>query len=253
MEAVDQFAWWQFLQNPVATESVFFFVTLRGEDVQCINWSWWEQPLWMPCLNDLLFKLVTLFRLFRLVLKSFCWGASWRLKKLEYKVQDAILLRKGKMISVDCMEYIKEGNAVQDSYFAKKHEHSHVPFSCIVISNTEVSSSIVTLCLSIFLYDNYTKCHCLQKNSFHSLPSSSSLSNSPNFSRTPTSTINIVSVKSARAIWKVLMVQNCDNDILEGLAVANPLKSKIHCFLIEGTTNYSFYFLLKLQLKWNVL
>jgi hypothetical protein len=33
---------------------------------------------------------------------------------------------------------------------------------------------------------------------------------------------NIVSVKSARAMWKVLMVQNCDNDILEGLAVTNP-------------------------------
>jgi hypothetical protein len=38
---------------------------------------------------------------------------------------------------------------------------------------------------------------------------------------TPTVT-NIVSVKSARAMWKVLMVQSCDNDILEGLAVANP-------------------------------
>jgi hypothetical protein len=33
---------------------------------------------------------------------------------------------------------------------------------------------------------------------------------------------NTVSVKSARAMWKVLMVQSCDNDILEGLAVANP-------------------------------
>jgi hypothetical protein len=33
---------------------------------------------------------------------------------------------------------------------------------------------------------------------------------------------NTISVKSARAMWKVLMVQNCDNDILEGLAVANP-------------------------------
>jgi hypothetical protein len=32
---------------------------------------------------------------------------------------------------------------------------------------------------------------------------------------------NTISVKSARAMWKVLMVQNCDNDILEGLAVAN--------------------------------
>jgi hypothetical protein len=29
-------------------------------------------------------------------------------------------------------------------------------------------------------------------------------------------------VKSAHAMWKVLMVQSCDNDILEGLAVANP-------------------------------
>jgi hypothetical protein len=38
--------------------------------------------------------------------------------------------------------------------------------------------------------------------------------------------INIVSVKSARAMWKVLMVQSCDNDILEGLAVANPLQTQ---------------------------
>jgi hypothetical protein len=35
---------------------------------------------------------------------------------------------------------------------------------------------------------------------------------------------NIVSIKNAHAMWKVLMVQNCDNDILEGLAVANPPK-----------------------------
>jgi hypothetical protein len=34
--------------------------------------------------------------------------------------------------------------------------------------------------------------------------------------------INTVSIKSAHAMWKVLMVQSCDNDILEGLAVANP-------------------------------
>jgi hypothetical protein len=60
---------------------------------------------------------------------------------------------------------------------------------------------------------------------------------------------NIVSSKSARAMWKVLMVQSCDNDILEGLAVANPLKPKIHCFLVGRTGGYSFYFLLNLQLK----
>jgi hypothetical protein len=36
------------------------------------------------------------------------------------------------------------------------------------------------------------------------------------------SNVNTVSVKSAHAMWKVLMVQSCDNDILEGLAVANP-------------------------------
>jgi hypothetical protein len=36
-------------------------------------------------------------------------------------------------------------------------------------------------------------------------------------------TYNNVSIKSARAMWKVLMVQNCDNDILEGLAVTDPL------------------------------
>jgi hypothetical protein len=34
-------------------------------------------------------------------------------------------------------------------------------------------------------------------------------------------TNNTVYVKSARAMWKVLMVQSCDNDILEGLAIAN--------------------------------
>jgi hypothetical protein len=33
---------------------------------------------------------------------------------------------------------------------------------------------------------------------------------------------NTVSVKSARAMWKVFMVQSCSNDILEGLVVANP-------------------------------
>ena len=34
--------------------------------------------------------------------------------------------------------------------------------------------------------------------------------------------MNIVSIKGACAMWKMLMVQNCDNDILEGLAIANP-------------------------------
>ena len=33
---------------------------------------------------------------------------------------------------------------------------------------------------------------------------------------------NTTSIKSACAMWKVLMVQSSDNDILEGLAVANP-------------------------------
>jgi hypothetical protein len=33
---------------------------------------------------------------------------------------------------------------------------------------------------------------------------------------------NTVSIKSAHAMWKVLMVQSCDKDILEGLAVADP-------------------------------
>jgi hypothetical protein len=50
-------------------------------------------------------------------------------------------------------------------------------------------------------------------------------------------------------MWKVLMVQSCDNDILEGLVIATPLKSKIHCFLVGRTGGYSFYFLLNLQLK----
>ena len=46
--------------------------------------------------------------------------------------------------------------------------------------------------------------------------------------------MNVVSVKSTRTMWKVLMVQNCDNGILEGLAVTNPLKPKIHYFLVRG-------------------
>jgi hypothetical protein len=36
---------------------------------------------------------------------------------------------------------------------------------------------------------------------------------------------NTTSIKSVRAMWKVLMVQNCDNDILEGLVVADPPKN----------------------------
>jgi hypothetical protein len=43
--------------------------------------------------------------------------------------------------------------------------------------------------------------------------------------------LNTVFVKSARAMWKVLMVQNCDNDILEGLAVANPPQTQNPLFL----------------------
>jgi hypothetical protein len=40
---------------------------------------------------------------------------------------------------------------------------------------------------------------------------------------------NTVFIKSARAMWKVLMVQNCDNDILEGLPVVieNFIKKKL--------------------------
>jgi hypothetical protein len=34
--------------------------------------------------------------------------------------------------------------------------------------------------------------------------------------------MNIASVKSGRAKWKLYMVQNYDNDILEGLAVNDP-------------------------------
>ena len=34
--------------------------------------------------------------------------------------------------------------------------------------------------------------------------------------------MNTISIKSVRAMYKVLMVQDCHNDILEGLAVANP-------------------------------
>jgi hypothetical protein len=46
---------------------------------------------------------------------------------------------------------------------------------------------------------------------------------------------------------KVLMVQNWDNDILEGLVIADPRpKPKMYCFLVEGTGGYRFYFLLNL-------
>jgi hypothetical protein len=50
-------------------------------------------------------------------------------------------------------------------------------------------------------------------------------------------------------LWKVLMVQSCGNDILEGLAVANPPQTQNPLFLVGGTSGYSFYFLLNLQLK----
>jgi hypothetical protein len=56
---------------------------------------------------------------------------------------------------------------------------------------------------------------------------------------------NTISVKSARAMWKVLMVQKCDNDILEGLVVTNPppsKKPKIYFFLIGRIGGYRFYF-----------
>jgi hypothetical protein len=43
--------------------------------------------------------------------------------------------------------------------------------------------------------------------------------------------LNIVSIKSACAMWKMLMVQNCDNDILEGLAVADPPQIQNPLFL----------------------
>jgi hypothetical protein len=47
----------------------------------------------------------------------------------------------------------------------------------------------------------------------------------------PSSGGNTVSVKSARAMWKMLMVQNRDNDILEGLAVTNPTQTQNPLFL----------------------
>jgi hypothetical protein len=42
---------------------------------------------------------------------------------------------------------------------------------------------------------------------------------------------DIVFVKSAHAMLKVIMVQNCNNDILEGLAVADPLQTQNPLFL----------------------
>jgi hypothetical protein len=41
----------------------------------------------------------------------------------------------------------------------------------------------------------------------------------------------ILGVKNAHAMWKVLMVYRCDNDILEGLAVADPLETLHPLFL----------------------
>ena len=44
-------------------------------------------------------------------------------------------------------------------------------------------------------------------------------------------TLNTIFVKSARAMCKVLMLQKCDNDILEGLAVAYPFQIQNPLFL----------------------
>ena len=67
---------------------------------------------------------------------------------------------------------------------------------------------------------------------------------------------NIVFVKSAHAISKVLMLcQKCSwfkTVIMIYWTCRRSLtsfKPKIHCFLIEGIGGYSFYFLLNLQLK----
>jgi hypothetical protein len=40
-------------------------------------------------------------------------------------------------------------------------------------------------------------------------------------------------------MWKVLMVQSCDNDILEGLAVTNPPQTQNPLFL-EGPAVIAF-------------
>jgi hypothetical protein len=48
---------------------------------------------------------------------------------------------------------------------------------------------------------------------------------------------------------KVHMVQNYDNDSLEGSAVADPSKPQIHFLLVEGTGGCRSYFILNLQLK----
>jgi hypothetical protein len=71
---------------------------------------------------------------------------------------------------------------------------------------------------------------------------------------------NTVSVKSARAMWKVLVPCekcSCFKIVImiswKGWRSPTSLKSKIHCFLVGGTSSYSFNFLLNLQLKWNAL
>jgi hypothetical protein len=43
--------------------------------------------------------------------------------------------------------------------------------------------------------------------------------------------LTLFPIKNACAMWKVLMVHSCDNDILEGLAVTDPLKSLHPLFL----------------------
>jgi hypothetical protein len=74
-------------------------------------------------------------------------------------------------------------------------------------------------------------CKKFQKNLLHSLWDYNVWSGKKNkIPLCPVETIP-VSVKSARAMWKVLMVQNCDNDILEGLAVANPPQIQNPLFL----------------------
>jgi hypothetical protein len=60
---------------------------------------------------------------------------------------------------------------------------------------------------------------------------------------------NSVSIKSACAMGKVLMVHNCDNDILDWRLLTPPPKPKIHWLLVVGIGGYRLCFLLNLQLK----
>ena len=61
--------------------------------------------------------------------------------------------------------------------------------------------------------------------------------------------VDIASVKSARAMYKKLMVKKSDNAISKELVVDDPSKPRIHSSLGLKTSGYKFYFFINLQIK----